>query len=226
MPFTSKIGLALALGTLLAPSAAFAAGFNVDPTSAPTTDVDVTVTCDDTYGFVDFNPSNVAYNAANNGCTVEGPYNLLTDDGQTDTGTYRYLLVDSADINADDCTLPAADYATCLASTAYKGEEIDLIIGAPAPTPPMITLPDPLSMIASITPWSSSLFDTLLPLGLLAIGLVIGGMVVRYIVKNVKGSVRKVTGGPRGTRRVRHYAIRNHANGRSTYFEETGGHFR
>jgi hypothetical protein len=64
----------------------------------------------------------------------------------------------------------------------------------------LFTPPTPSTLLTTVAGWSTELFDALMPMALIALGLFVAGMFVRYLLSRAKGAV-KIFAGSRGGRR-------------------------
>jgi len=69
----------------------------------------------------------------------------------------------------------------------------------------LITLPTPAEIVSSSTTWTTSFLPEFWVLVYAGVGILVFGLVVRWIMKNLKGGVRSAfgMGGRRGKRRGR-----------------------
>jgi len=65
----------------------------------------------------------------------------------------------------------------------------------------MFTLPTATATITAATEWSSELFTAMLPLIYVLVGVVVFGVVFRYLSKKLGGGIARIGGGRRGRRR-------------------------
>jgi len=66
----------------------------------------------------------------------------------------------------------------------------------------LFTTPNATSTLTEVSNYSSALFDSLVPLAWIAVGFIVGGLLVSFLIGAVLRGVRKVTGGGRaGMRR-------------------------
>jgi hypothetical protein len=59
---------------------------------------------------------------------------------------------------------------------------------------PIFVAPDPATVFASISPWSVALFNELLLIALVVVGLLVGGAILAYLIGGIKGGIARVVG--------------------------------
>lgn len=57
---------------------------------------------------------------------------------------------------------------------------------------PLVDLPAASTTLASVGAASSPMFDVLLPLGLFAVGFIVGGLIVAFIIDAITGALSRV----------------------------------
>lgn len=66
-----------------------------------------------------------------------------------------------------------------------------------------ITIPNVASTLSSIGEWSTALFAELLPIALIIVGLIVGALIAKALLRGSVGAVKSFTGGGRRDRRGR-----------------------
>lgn len=69
----------------------------------------------------------------------------------------------------------------------------------------LITLPTPTEIVSSSTTWTTTFLPEFWVLVYAGIGILVFGLVVRWIMKNLKGGVRSAFGISRGFHKKRKY---------------------
>lgn len=69
----------------------------------------------------------------------------------------------------------------------------------------LITLPTPTEIVSSSTTWTTTFLPEFWVLVYAGIGILVFGLVVRWIMKNLKGGVRSAFGMGRGFKKKRKY---------------------
>jgi hypothetical protein len=64
-------------------------------------------------------------------------------------------------------------------------------------------VPDWGSIVSTISPFTSGVFLTLIVIGLVGAGMLIGGLFVAFIIRKLLAAVKSVLGGRKGGRRGR-----------------------
>ena len=67
----------------------------------------------------------------------------------------------------------------------------------------LFTTPNATTTLTNVADYSGALFDSLLPLVYIAVGFIVAGLFVSYLIGRILAGVKNVTGGKRGGRRGR-----------------------
>lgn len=60
---------------------------------------------------------------------------------------------------------------------------------------PLINIPQTATVFNGISTWSGTIFDAILPIGLVGAGILVGGLIVYAVVSGIISAVSSVTGG-------------------------------